>query len=73
MNNYCTFYLVRHGETEWNVKRIMQGHRDSQLSERTFGKYEGWSINKYYKKFEQYFIENQRLSEIETYKRKPVF
>lgn len=123
MNNYCTFYLVRHGETDWNVKRIMQGHGDSPLTEtginqakalakklkhthfdkifssdilrakrtaeiiaaerklavattkllreRTFGKYEGWSIDKYHKKFEQYFAENRKLSEIETYKRKP--
>ena len=122
-NQYCTFYLIRHGETEWNVKRIMQGHNDSPLTElginqakdlakklrhihfdkifssdilrakrtaeiiaserklavattkllreRTFGKYEGWTIDKYYKKFEQYFVENQKLSEIETYKRKP--
>lgn len=31
--NYCEFYLVRHGETELNVKRIMQGHRDSSLTE----------------------------------------
>lgn len=120
---YTTFYLVRHGETEWNVKRIMQGRCDSPLTklginqakdlvnklkhihfdkifssdilrakrtaeiiaaerklaiattkllrERTFGKYEGWLIDNYYKKFEQYFIENQKLSEIETYKRKP--
>ncbi len=31
-NKYCTFYIVRHGETEWNVKRIMQGHSDSLLT-----------------------------------------
>ena len=30
--NYCTFYLVRHGETEWNTKGIMQGHKDSPLT-----------------------------------------
>lgn len=23
-NNLCTLYLVRHGETEWNVKGITQ-------------------------------------------------
>ena len=27
-------YLVRHGETEWNRARRMQGHRDSRLTER---------------------------------------
>ncbi len=33
-NNYCTFYLVRHGQTEWNTKKIMQGHLDSPLTEK---------------------------------------
>ncbi|MBD3250760.1 MAG: hypothetical protein GF381_04310 [Candidatus Pacebacteria bacterium] len=33
-NNYCRFYLVRHGQTEWNVKKIMQGHQDSPLTQR---------------------------------------
>lgn len=28
-----TFYLVRHGETQWNVGRRMQGHSDSELTE----------------------------------------
>ncbi len=27
-------YLVRHGETEWNAARRVQGHADSALSER---------------------------------------
>ena len=31
-NNYCTFYIIRHGETEWNVKNLMQGHSDSPLT-----------------------------------------
>ncbi|HRN70551.1 MAG TPA: histidine phosphatase family protein [Candidatus Woesebacteria bacterium] len=31
-NNYCTFYIVRHGETEWNVKKLLQGHSDSLLT-----------------------------------------
>jgi broad specificity phosphatase PhoE len=31
--NYCTIYLVRHGETEWNAKNIVQGHQDSPLTE----------------------------------------
>lgn len=26
------FYIVRHGETEWNVQHLMQGHRDSPLT-----------------------------------------
>lgn len=32
-NNFCTFYVVRHGETEWNVARKIQGHLDSSLTE----------------------------------------
>ncbi|NBC23035.1 MAG: histidine phosphatase family protein [Gammaproteobacteria bacterium] len=27
-----TFYILRHGQTEWNVARRMQGHRDSPLT-----------------------------------------
>lgn len=26
------FYFVRHGETEWNKKKIIQGHQDSPLT-----------------------------------------
>jgi len=32
-NNYCTIYLVRHGETEWNKKGIIMGQSDSPLTE----------------------------------------
>ena len=31
--NFCTLYLVRHGETEWNKKEILQGHVDIPLNE----------------------------------------
>ena len=31
--NYCTFYIIRHGQTEWNLKKIIQGHKDSPLTE----------------------------------------
>lgn len=31
-NNYCTLYIVRHGETDWNVKQIIQGHSNSVLT-----------------------------------------
>ncbi len=27
-----TFYITRHGETEWNIKGLMQGHEDSPLT-----------------------------------------
>ncbi len=32
MNSYCTLYLVRHGETEWNTQRRIQGQLDSELT-----------------------------------------
>ena len=28
----CIVYIVRHGETEWNIKRLLQGHSDSPLT-----------------------------------------
>lgn len=31
--NYCTLYLVRHGETEMNVLDFFQGHSDAPLTE----------------------------------------
>ncbi len=31
---YCTFYVIRHGETEGNVKQILQGHSNYPLTER---------------------------------------
>lgn len=33
-NTYATFYIVRHGETQWNVEKLHQGHLDSPLTER---------------------------------------
>lgn len=32
--NYCMFYVVRHGETEWNVKGLIQGQGDSPLTDK---------------------------------------
>ncbi|MFH0873933.1 MAG: histidine phosphatase family protein [Candidatus Komeilibacteria bacterium] len=31
-SKWCTFYLIRHGQTEHNVKNITQGHSDSPLT-----------------------------------------
>ncbi len=30
---FTTFYIARHGKTEWNVEGRMQGHEDSALTE----------------------------------------
>lgn len=30
--SYCTFYIVRHGQTEWNLKKLVQGHTDIPLT-----------------------------------------
>lgn len=30
---YCTLFIARHGETEWNVERRLQGQKDSPLTE----------------------------------------
>jgi broad specificity phosphatase PhoE len=32
-NMNTTIYLVRHGQTEWNVQHRLQGHQDSPLTE----------------------------------------
>jgi broad specificity phosphatase PhoE len=31
-NNFCTFYIVRHGETDWNAEHIVQGITDTNLN-----------------------------------------
>ncbi len=31
---YCTLYIVRHGETVWNIEGRFQGHMDSPLTEK---------------------------------------
>ena len=34
MKNYCTLYLVRHGETDWNKKKLIQGVTDVPLNKK---------------------------------------
>lgn len=31
-NNYCTLYIVRHGQTDWNIQGITQGETDIPLN-----------------------------------------
>jgi len=31
--NLCTFYIVRHGQTEWNAQSRIQGQKDSPLTD----------------------------------------
>ncbi|HSD98215.1 MAG TPA: histidine phosphatase family protein [Patescibacteria group bacterium] len=33
MNTYCTFYIVRHGQSEGNVKQVISGQKETNLSE----------------------------------------
>lgn len=33
MKEKTTLYIVRHGQTEWNVEQKLQGHQDSPLTE----------------------------------------
>lgn len=44
---YCTIYLVRHGETEWNIARRLQGHKNSNLTEK--GKQQARELGEYLK------------------------
>jgi len=32
--DHCRFYIVRHGQTEWNVAHRIQGHADSPLTQK---------------------------------------
>jgi len=41
MEKYCTLYLIRHGETEGNSKKIVQGHSDAPLTENGVAQVEG--------------------------------
>lgn len=40
-------YIVRHGETEWNVRKLLQGQKDSNLTEK--GKEEAERLAKKFK------------------------
>lgn len=66
--DYCSLYLVRHGETEWNVKRLIQGHADVPLNKQ--GELQAKEIAKKFERinFEAIFssdlIRSRRTAEI---------
>ena len=45
-SNYCTFYIVRHGESEWNAARIMQGQATNINPLTNLGETQAQSIGK---------------------------
>lgn len=34
MKDYCILYIVRHGETDWNIQHLVQGHTDIPLNKK---------------------------------------
>ncbi len=42
--NFCTFYLVRHGETDWNTEGLVQGHSDIPLNKN--GEFQAYNLGK---------------------------
>ncbi len=43
-NKYTTFYIVRHGETDWNTTKKIQGSSDIHLNERGIKQAEALSL-----------------------------
>lgn len=74
MNKLTTFYIVRHGQTEWNVRKILQGHTDTTLTKE--GKEQALLIHEKLKnvKFDRIFssdlLRSKRTAEIIALERK---
>ncbi len=51
-----TLYITRHGETEWNIQKRIQGHKDSPLTEK--GRKQAQALGNYLKNipFEKVFV-----------------
>lgn len=73
-NRYCTLYIVRHGETEYNVKKLLQGHSDSPLTEN--GQNQARLLRKKFKKihfdavYSSDLLRARRTAELVTLERK---
>jgi broad specificity phosphatase PhoE len=46
--DYCNLYIVRHGETDWNIKGLVQGHTDIPLNEK--GEWQAKQLARQFKK-----------------------
>ena len=57
---FCTMYLVRHGQTEWNEKRITQGQSESLISK--IGIRQGEKIGEQFKHIEFHAVYSSDLS-----------
>lgn len=72
--HYCTIYLTRHGETDWNEKKIIQGHSDIPLNAK--GEMQAQKLGKQFKNihFEAVFssdlVRAKRTAEIITLEKK---
>lgn len=68
MNNLTTFYIARHGETEWNALRLTQGHSDSPLTEKGIQDAKDLAEKLKHEKFDMIFssdlLRAQRTAEI---------
>jgi len=60
----CTFYIVRHGETDANVKKIFQGHLDYVLNERG-----EWQAKEAGRKFKKIYFDKAFSSDLVRAKR----
>ncbi len=74
MQKYCSIYLVRHGETEWNVKKIIQGITDVPLNKKGEAQAKELAEKLTHVKFDEVFssdlIRAKRTAEIITLEKK---
>lgn len=70
MSDFCTLYIVRHGQTDWNVQHITQGETDIPLNEEGIKQAQAMANNLKDIKFDAIFssdlIRAKRTAEIIT-------